>query len=275
MIGVRLMGGIGNQLFQYAFYRHIEELGFRDVLLDTNFFVMTDEELGQQTTRREFVLDQYQTVYRSFDSKGYAPCSRILYEDEQYSDLQLVSNDIYLVGYWQDLKHYHYVLQDIKKECRLKPEFIGEDALQIESEMDACNSVSLHVRRTDYLNIYNENLFAQCSLRYYQNAVERIRTETETDPVLYVFSDDMDWVRENMQGFSGCQTHFIDTGSANVDMHLMGKTHHNIIANSTFSWWAAFLNEREDHITIAPAVWRKDRPNPNLYLPEWIVMDNT
>ena len=271
MICVQLMGGLGNQLFQYAFMRHIEELKFPDVCLDLHWF--DKEEARAEQFQRVLEIDRFQTRYHAINCHGKSPCSRVIYETQgTYSDMQLVGGDVFLCGWWQDLNYYVYVLEDLKRECTLKPAYVDDDMRLTESRMQKENSVALHVRRSDYLTETNRKTFAPCPLSYYENAVRYLAAELETAPVLYVFSDDPAWVKENMREFCGYETHFVETGEGCKDMYLMSRAHHNIIANSTFSWWAAFVNPSPGHLTIAPEKWFLDRPNPNLYFREWVVL---
>lgn len=271
MICVQLMGGLGNQLFQYAFMRHIEELKFPDVCLDLHWF--DKEEARAETYQRVLEIDKFQTRYNAINCHGRSPCSRIIYETQgEYSDMQLVGGDVFLCGWWQNLNYYVYVLDVLKQECVLKPEYV-DDAMQgIENHMRREHSIALHIRRSDYLTEVNSKTFAQCPIDYYERAVRYIAAELDAPPVLYVFSDDPAWVKEHFREFLGYETHFVETGEGCKDMYLMSRVHHNVIANSTFSWWAAFVNSTPDHITVAPETWFVDKPNPNLYFREWVVL---
>lgn len=273
MICVQLMGGLGNQLFQYAFMRHIEELKFPDVCLDLHWFDK-EKERGEEY-QRVLEIDRFQTVYRAINCHGRSPCSRIIYQTEgDYSDLQLIGGDVFLCGWWADLDYMAYITEELRKECILKPEYVDEDMARIADKIrhGGENTVSLHIRRTDYLAPVNSTIFAQCPVSYYETAVRNIAAALGTQPVLYVFSDDTAWVKEHFRDFCGYETHIVETGAGYKDYYLMGKTRHHVIANSTFSWWAAFTAENQTGITVAPEKWYVDRLSPNLYLPEWIVL---
>lgn len=270
MICVQLMGGLGNQLFQYAFMRHIEEMRFPEVYLDMHWFAK--EKARGEEWSRVFELDKLQTVYREIDCGGRSPCGRIAYETEGWDEMLLATNDVFCCGWWQDLKYYPYVLKDLQKECRIKEELIDGEMKQIIARMEDCLSVSVHIRRTDYLTPFNSRVFASCTKDYYARAVSHIKEATGKVPTLFVFSDDHAYAKAEYTGFEGCETVFVETGVSYKDMHLMSRARHNIIANSTFSWWAAFQNTGEGHITVAPANWYLDRDNPNLYFSDWIIL---
>ena len=249
------MGGLGNQLFQYAFMRHIQMQGFQEVYIDTNFYSDTPETPDTNVTARHFELSFLQTRYTAFDGGGYSPCSRIVYEAKgEYDPAVLQTNDVYLVGFWQDLKFCGDIFPFCREEFRLKPQYIDKMISDMEKEMTDSFSVSLHIRRTDYLNEDNRNLFAPCTMEYYEKAVRSIHRMTGETPVLFLFSDDMDYVKLHLSGFCGCKTVFVESGTSYQDLYLMSRAKHQIIANSTFSWWASVLNEN-NHITIAPKKW--------------------
>ena len=270
MICVQLMGGLGNQLFQYAFMRHIEEMKFPDVRLDMHWFAK--EKARGEEWSRVFELDRLHTVYNAIDCGGRSPCGQVVYETEGYDEMCLISNDVFLCGWWQDLKCYPYVLKDLQKECVLKEEYIDDGMRDIIRQMEETYAVAMHIRRTDYLTPFNKRVFAECTKDYYTRAVRHIMESTGETPTLFLFSDDPAWTKENYGGFLGLETRVVETGVSYKDMHLMSRVRHNIIANSTFSWWAAFQNTAEGHITVAPAVWYLDRENPNLYFADWVVL---
>jgi hypothetical protein len=120
-----------------------------------------------------------------------------------------------------------------------------------------CNSVSLHIRRGDYISIQkNASKFIALDIQYYENAIKKI-SSLISNPIFFVFSDDVDWVKQNLK--SEFETHYISNNNTKttsyIDMQLMSMCQHNIIANSTFSWWAAWLNSNTNKIVISPSKW--------------------
>lgn len=120
------------------------------------------------------------------------------------------------------------------------------------------NSVSVHIRRGDYLLRKHSKIHGLCSLEYYLQAIQFIKSKSK-DPVFYFFSDDIPWAREN---FCNPSYKFVDCNSGSnscLDLYLMSQCKHNIIANSTFSWWGAWLNRNKEKIVVAPSVWFNDQ----------------
>ena len=135
--------------------------------------------------------------------------------------------------------------------------------------MQSCNSVSIHIRRGDYLNIPN---YCVCDEGYYRHAIKHI-CENVDKPVFYVFSNEPDWCESFMQQF-GVVFKIINwnqRGDSYQDMYLMTQCKHNIIANSTFSWWGAWLNSQSDKIVVTPRAWFKNN-NYNINCPGWHII---
>jgi hypothetical protein len=125
------------------------------------------------------------------------------------------------------------------------------------SKIESCNSISLHVRRGDYVQNKITNQFhGLCSLKYYNNAIHYIEMKIKNIEI-FVFSDDISWCKENLK--YNLPIHFMDTNDAHSDLYLMTKCKHNIIANSSFSWWGAWLNTNKEKIVIAPKQWFADQ----------------
>ena len=136
--------------------------------------------------------------------------------------------------------------------------------------MQLNNSVSIHVRRGDYLNgYYFETLGKICDIDYYKRAIALINKEVN-DPYFYIFSDDPGYVAENLKIENATYVDFNRGRDSWQDMYLMSQCKHNIIANSTFSWWGAWLNTNLNKIVIAPNRWFANMDNDEIVLPEWI-----
>lgn len=264
MNAVEIIGGLGNQFFQYAFYRYLQKLGVRDVVIKNNLFLQSDDGYAV----REYLLNQFNCCM-NIDNE---PCGEYYCTEEDYSDeLALQYDGVLYEGYWQDIRFYDAVKNEIGKELRLKQEYVDDSMKCVGNEMSFCNSVALHIRRSDYITQENLQIFEQLTMDYYASAVSLIEEFTQEKPVLYIFSDDTGYVKENMKDFMGCRTIIMPQREAYQDMYLMTKTKHNIIANSTFSWWGATLNCNSDNITVAPSNWMKGK-KMNLYHKGWIVL---
>jgi len=164
----------------------------------------------------------------------------------------------YLDGYWQSEKYFKEIESVIRKEFILKSAPAGKN-LELERQIEDTLSVGVHIRRGDYVT--NPSLYDKhgvCSLEYYRRAFDYILAKY-TNPVFYIFSDDMDWAKNHIN--VGSPIVFVDHNSgANSyeDIRLMSLCKHNIISNSTFSWWAAWLNRNKERTVIAPQSWFND-----------------
>lgn len=161
----------------------------------------------------------------------------------------------YFEWFFQSEKYF----KDFEKEIRQDFEFLiqpSKENKKMIEKITHCESVSLHIRRWDYISNPTANAFhGTCNLGYYQKAVDLIKSKVE-NPVFFLFSDDMDWVKENLKIED--TSYYIDWNTDNKsyeDMRLMSLCNHNIIANSSFSWWWAWLNQNPDKIVIAPSRW--------------------
>ena len=174
-----------------------------------------------------------------------------------------------IIGTWQSEKYFIDISAGLRKEFCFK---IPDDSVnkEIIEKIKNSNSVSIHIRRGDYLSkewISSHSVIK--SLAYYENAINYIESHI-ANPHYFIFSDDMDWVEKNLK-LSRC-TYINNNKDKNsyVDMYLMSLCQHNIIANSTFSWWGAWLNISENKIVIMPNKWLNDRNCEDIYPENWI-----
>jgi hypothetical protein len=291
MIIVKIIGGLGNQLFQYAFGRAVENKTGLKVYYDI-------EDFTASYKLRKLSLQHFKTNIAQADSKDIKKLTSIfnkvlfkIYKASKgklfkqrflkyYAENQLKLNyadlntDLYLNGYWQSETFFEDISDKIKGEFELqnKPDAVNQRTIEL---ITTSNSVSLHVRRGDYIsNPLAAKIYQICPISYYQDAMTYI-TERVENPVFYVFSDDMDWVKNNLTG--NFKLIFVDNNdgdNAHEDLRLMSKCQHNIIANSTFSWWGAWLNNNSSKIVIAPKKWFNDSvAAPVSLIPsEWIII---
>ena len=189
-----------------------------------------------------------------------------MYEKVTHLD---IAKDWYIIGFWIEEKYLSGRLEQIRKHFRF-PEISDEHNRELADHISSCNSVSIHVRRGDYLSDTYADMFVPLGRKYYEGAVDYIREHTD-DPEFFIFSDDVDFVRSE---FSWLENKHIVTGNEGNDsfrdMQLMSLCKHNIIANSTFSQWGALLNENEGHITVYPRAYLKDRDNEMKYFDGWV-----
>ena len=269
MIIVRVTGGLGNQMFQYAMYKSLEKKG-KLVKLDSKSFYETKKEHNGYELERIFDIKPNKPTkedLEKFDENNISTLFKIkrklfgdkkfVYDTKEYvfnKDVYKLKNS-YLNGYWQSIKYFEGIENDIKKDFRFKNQLDNKN-LEILNEIENSNSISIHIRRGDYMCPENYNMYGCIATpTYYKKAIKVIEEKVE-NPTFFVFSNDMDWVKKNIQINS--RVFYIDINSGNgsyKDMQLMSNCKHNIIANSSFSWWGAWLNENKNKIVIAPKKW--------------------
>ncbi len=270
MIIARLMGGLGNQMFQYAAGRRLAAIHGVELKLDGQFFHTQD--------KRHFQLDRFNTqatlasekeiaafcdtsrrgrIRRAFTSalRG-KPMPQVVTEQEFTFDPLVLeaTSETYLDGYWQSEKYFADVADLLRTEFSLRTPPSAETA-RLAAEIAEKSAVSIHVRRGDYLDQVSNEHHGVCGLEYFTSAVETIRTQVDT-PSYVVFSDDPEWARENLRFGPGMT--FVERNGEDRDhehLWLMSRCAHQIIANSSFSWWAAWLNPHPEKKVVAPRRW--------------------
>jgi hypothetical protein len=181
-------------------------------------------------------------------------------------------NLLYFDGYWQDCKYVDWVFNNIGSIYT--PIDKIPSGLQKYIQYTKNNEViSLHIRRGDYLKKENIRLLGICSLGYYKQAVNLILSQKPSAKIL-VISDDNEWVKDNLH-LESEYTLVEDLGIKPYwYIYLMSCCKYNIMSNSTFSWWGAFLNQDTEQMVVAPLHWMKAKKNPPLYNDKWILIDN-
>ncbi len=275
MIVVNLMGGLGNQMFQYAMGRKLALHHHTDLFLDCTFLnthnplhIKREYELGLFKIQSKIATDE---VLKKFAipnallrrAQRYFPSLfhfKVVTEKSHGFNKTYLSapNDSWLNGFWQTEKYFSDIANTIRNDFEFKSPLQGLNKTLAE-KIDACESVSIHVRRGDYTNPAILSYHGMCTADYYYHALEVLAKKTSIQEI-FLFSDDTTWVKQNMH--FNLPVTFIDhnTGKNSFeDMRLMSLCKHNIIANSSFSWWAAWLNSNKDKTVIAPKVWVADK----------------
>lgn len=288
---VKFNGGLGNQMFQFAFACALADKFNVNVVFDFSYF----EEVKQNknVTSRAFELDAFnieypeaskedlQKVKRSdFESKLKRHLAKMFpvkyginYIREKHNCIfeqkMLNSPDyFYYEGYFQNEKYFKHIRNDLLKKFSLKIP-LNEKNQKILNEINKTNSVSIHIRRGDYVTLdYVNKIHGICSPDYYKKAIEYIAKKVET-PHFFLFSDDIKWVIENLKIEYPCTIIDFNQGKGIFDLELMKHCKHNIIANSSFSWWGAWLNENPYKIVIAPKNWMVKQKS-NIVSSDWI-----
>jgi len=263
LVKVSIVGGLGNQLFQYAFGRAISEKYGEDLYLD--LFYIKKGNFFKSMTVRSFDLDNYSinskkmSILDSLLLRNFSLKNKFIEEDTFFDKSVFINHFDWFVGYWQSYKYFNDIRDKLLVE--LTPKKLSSNSIKSVQQIAKCNSVSVHIRRGDYLNKTNSNFFFDLvNSNYYKDAINLV-SEKVKKPVFFVFSDDLSWVKSNMN-FGKNKINFVDfNGYKNAfeDMYLMSKCKHNIIANSTFSWWGAWLNQNKNALIISPKKWFSDK----------------
>ncbi len=266
---IKFMGGLGNQLFQYAFYKYLENEG-NNVRADLSAYFLQD--------KREFLLNHVfpdidVILCNSMEKKELEDRGRVIKDSHTKEVISAgTCQGFFLEGYWMN---YIYS-QSVKKELLFHLKFMKkkDSGLNKMKQMILnSNSVSVHIRRGDYMELENSGIYGNiCTYTYYKKAVKYLESLMK-DIVFYIFSDDILWVEDKVR-FSNvvCIKKEMFTDYEDwYDMYLMSLCKHNIIANSSFSWWAAWLNNNAEKIVLYPQVWTKrDEYDGNICPSDWI-----
>jgi len=266
MIITRLIGGLGNQCFQYALGRHLSEIHHAELKIDISEF--------ETYKLHVYSLGHFNIKENFASSKEAAELTRVREKHLHYDpEILNLPDGIYLQGYWANEKYFTGIAEIIRHELTVKSPLSGKDK-ETAGQIASCESVSLHIRRGDYLpNTYTEQILEACSLDYYLCSVKHIVNIVKR-PHFFVFTDDKVWVRKNFQ--LPYPVTLVDHNGDDKnyqDMRLMSLCKHNIIANSTFSWWGAWLNNNPGKMVFAPKKWftEKARSSVRDLIPDsWI-----
>lgn len=281
MITARLHGRLGNQMFQYAAARALAQRLQVPVAVDSRLA----ERRGEGVLTRVFDLPLTNPVqlpplkqdaplrYALWRGLGPAMGLSPRFQRERglgYNpEFETWQDGSYLHGYWQSARYFAQISDLIRADFTF-PDFSNSQNRDMAARIQQGNAVSLHVRRGDYVALSAHVL---CDQTYYEAALTPILQRLPRDPTIYVFSDDPDWAKANLSlpctkvvvDFNGPETDF-------EDMRLMSLCEHNIIGNSSFSWWAAWLNANSQKRVAGPANWFGDAKltNPDILPPDWL-----
>lgn len=255
---VVMSGGVGNQMFQYAFYLTLVSMG-RRVKLNTALYSFLEMHNGIELERC------FNIPISSKNSKlgvllirllvKFKLTSVALFDPLSFESNVFQSNVKYLIGYWQSEKYFIQIKEEITSVFKFSG--VNEGNLKLADEMNNCNSVAIHIRRGDYVN--NSHYVDLCNSQYYSNAIDllRVNFENNTELRFFVFSNDLEF-SERFFRYKMIDVVVVEINRGResyLDMYLMSNCKHNIIANSTFSWWGAWLNKNPEKIVIAPDRW--------------------
>lgn len=274
MVIISIKGGLGNQLFQYAAgYALSKRLG-QDFAIDNTFFphqTLRGYKLGslcidaevfykEETIDLHIMKNRYVQALRRKLHRTIGHCSNnTTYLLETKSTIiseffQDFSGNVYVDGYFQSERYFKEYRVDILRQFipAYKPE---QEYMDVLEQIQSCNAVAVHVRRGDFLKAQNDRNPNHYLLgeQYYRNSLNYMQQQLDK-PVFFWFSDDIDWVKQNFGEKENFYFVSLKTKHGDIDeMMLMKNCHHIIAANSTFSWWASWMNEHEDAIHVCPA----------------------
>lgn len=248
MVISRIIGGLGNQLFEYALGRRLA------LQLGTDFKI--DVSAYSDYPWHAYSLRALQITATHASPQEIAGLTLVREPHLHFApEILELPDGVYLRGYWTTEKYFLPVRDHLLSEFAVRTPLQGRD-LDIAERIGRSESVSVHIRRTDYLpGTYDDQILEPLGLDYYERAVSAL-TDSVKGSEFFIFSDDHAWAREHLR-FPYPMT-FVDHNTASTnyeDLRLMSLCRHNIIANSTFSWWGAWLNPKPDKIVIGPAKW--------------------
>jgi len=287
---VNIIGGLGNQMFQYALVVALEQKFEEPVYVDTSLFDTYHVHNGleierifgirlkrapeSELRRLTHYTDNFKLrrLYRKLLPPKKSECLEA--KDYTFNNSVLtLDTDRYYDGYWQNHQYFSTVAEELKHTFKFILPVDARNATLLHSIRSSSCAISLHVRRGDYLK--SSKYTGLCGLDYYARAIDEIKRKFN-DATFFIFSDDIQWCRNNLQPQLGSSEQvYVDWNSGTesyMDMRLMSECHHNIIANSSFSWWAAWLNPHSDRIVIAPEKWTNTKIKFKIQMPDWILI---
>lgn len=259
-------------MFQYAFGKALSKKHKTELYLDLSWF-----EENTNSTVRKFQLDLFNTKYFIADKKIIKRYKPLLYKSLNtaliklkigklqlpkyfiensiaYNDsINLINKNSYVNGYWQSEKYFQDISCDLRSDFSLKHQYLAEINNSLLKQIHDFESIAVHIRRSDYNYKQNIDIHGILPITYYEDSMKFI-TEKLKNPVFFVFSDDIEWAKKIIK-CEGRKIEYITNNPNYIDFFLNAECKHHIIANSTFSWWSAWLNSSANKIIIAPKKW--------------------
>lgn len=273
MFVFQFMGGLGNQLFQYAAARSLSlkrGIPFKVDFDDPYKFVKRELNLAafnldvSLATKKEIsrCKPKFRYEKRLWMLLGKDPANKLWRERKDYTfdpDFFSIPDGAYVSGFWQTEKYFLEIEETLRKDFSFRHEPTGKNAEWM-NKIKGCHAVSVHIRRGDVITVAKTNkLYGTITNEYYRDAIQQM-IDFNKDSVFFFFSDDMEWVKENIR--TDYPSYYID-GNDDAhnyeDLRLMSACNSHIIANSSFSWWGAWLNPDKNKKVIGPANWMSTR----------------
>lgn len=292
MITIRMQGGLGNQMFQYALYKSLVHNGYETEIDVSAFIEQTDKRpldiirfpnvRFREQRKSHIIIEPNDSKMRSVIHRLMGHSVKHVIKDCRNAYMTEAAkpsaDDTYMDGYWCNEAYFCEIADEIRKDYTFPlPEdnptnqssttFVAEMLKQIRSSQNGC---SVHFRRGDYLEADNMILGGVCTERYYQNAM-KILCERFSDVTFYLFSDDISFLNTLHRNDNMIIVNRDEAWDNITDMNLMASCKHHIVANSSFSWWGAWLGEHENGMTICPPVYEVGGGFHNDMYPErWV-----
>lgn len=288
MIISNVIGGLGNQMFQYAAGRALALQHQTELFLDTADFdsyrlhslllmrlFPTACKPTEPATTRNLIGFRANAICKKILRKLNSPklSLPIIFEPSEryWQQFSATPDNVYLDGYWQSESYFSSYEKQIRTDFTFPP-LQTEVNQALAAEIAQSTAVSLHIRRGDYVSqAVNQSIYYQCDMDYYRAAIAHINANVR-NPRYFVFSDDIAWAKTTFAAYDIYSFVSHNTGDQSyVDMQLMSLCKHNIIANSTFSWWGAWLNDNQAKIVISPREWFVNGRSSKDLIPEtWV-----
>jgi len=265
MIIVKIIGGLGNQMFQYAYAKSLQERG-NNVKIDLSAFetyiLHGGYQLDKYNIDLECTINEENNIYYQNSLLNKVLKKLKFYKDKTIQEQSLlydksllnVKDDNYINGYFQSEKYFKNIRDSLIEQFTIK-QGVSDYTNKIKAAiLDSKNSCSIHIRRGDFTSPTNSKIHGTCDLEYYKKAINFVNNKF--DSVKYfIFSDDINWCKENLKLDNSIYLDSEEKRIPHEDIYLMSLCNHNIIANSSFSWWGAWLNKNDEKIVIAPKRW--------------------
>ena len=259
---VALTGGLGNQMFQYAFGKVLKKRYNVEVEFDSSFYDIHPEwsvELDKYNVK-DFVCKSHPFYAKIRLLTQRIPFVRWVVGTYKERSVYEIDQNIYrhkykfYSGYWQNYRYFEEFRRELVDEFRYMGD-LPDETIKASERMDKEKPIAVHVRRGDYLNKEYKNVYYVLGEDYYRKAIEQARRETSDDKPIFFFSNDIEWCKNTYGDIEGAL--FVDkkiSNSEHTDLYLMMHADYLIMANSTFSWWAGWLSSHSNHITF-PTQW--------------------
>jgi hypothetical protein len=261
---ITLQGGLGNQLFQYAYGRKLMLVDKKKILFNVSSYY---DAHNPNITPRTFLLPRF-NILQEYFTVTQRPHILVRYTKK------LIAKIFRTDSFYQNEKYFKQISDVLRKEFTLRSPLSPQSTVWLQKISSASVSIAVHIRRGDYvLDQHTHTYHGVCDTDYYKNASALIEQKlSHSDMQYFIFSDDIEWAQHNIR--FNYPTHFVSHTDIPdyEELFIMSLCNHNIIANSTFSWWAAWLNTHPDKIIVGPKRWFAHSNKTHICPPEWLTV---